>query len=198
MASHKTVRCITCDQLGHTAAVCPKKHTVGIPAALQQVYEAEAAGGGGGSSGSFVPGGAVDGAGGGTAAGLTRSWPMTAALGPLYLSPEQLDAAVRCRPELPAYLTCAACGLLAQNPKWCSNCSELTCAVCLDPTSHAGDQCPVCKTTGVDHFMVVPQLRYMCDVWFMAAAAAIDPVYSGGGAGGAAGGAAPASLPFPL
>ncbi len=125
---------------------------------------------------------------------------MTAALGPLYLPPEQLEAAVRCRPELPSYLACAACGLLASEPKLCTACSALTCAMCLDPTKELGEQCPRCRTTAVDHFVVVPVLRYLCDVWFMETAALIDPVYSGSGGGGSAssgsGGAPLPALPF--
>jgi hypothetical protein len=55
------------------------------------------------------------------------------------------------------------------------------CDVCLDPTgSLTGCVCPGCGTTSVDAFHVVPQLRYLCDVWFAETAGLVDPAISGG------------------
>jgi hypothetical protein len=181
-------RCSTCNALGHTAGTCPKKGTVGIPVGLLAAArrdEEEDPGPSAGPGTRPCPG----------PAGLP-TWPPLAVLGPDFLSSEKLEAAVRCRPEVPGYLRCAGCTLLPQDPVWCAKCTALTCAACLAPVAPPGPAgvhdaapcslCPECRTTDVDNFHRVPQLSFLCDAWFMAIAAAVDPVHSGGLVGGPA------------
>lgn len=94
------------------------------------------------------------------------------------LPSDQLLRACRGRPDVPPFLRCGACGLLAAEPVWCQRCDGVACAACLAPTEEEEWACPseACTAAEPDAFHVVGPLRAAAEAWLLAAAMAVDAV----------------------
>ena len=52
---------------------------------------------------------------------------------PGYIAGQEMLGIVRARCDVPEYLRCYSCALLAENAVWCSKCDTLSCSLCLAP-----------------------------------------------------------------
>lgn len=92
----------------------------------------------------------------------------------LFLNPLELTASIRNRYEVPAFLRCRACALMAADAVWCQCCDIFVCAQCLGPADGTW-MCPLCENTSVDSFHVIKAIRAAIDAWFQGAAQQLDP-----------------------
>ncbi len=92
---------------------------------------------------------------------------------PGFISGMELQCILQKRTDVPPYLRCAACCLLATDAVWCQQCDAIMCSTCLAPPDETW-VCPVCRTYVEDNFHVVKALREMASAWMRATAMDID------------------------
>lgn len=170
--SLKGFTCIVCAAIGeHFSDDCPDRFRVGLPEVLQKEHEAKSECASEAKkyeepSGVFVMESAV-------LSGFYDVYP------PDYLPHFELEEMIRRRPDVPPYLRCRSCMILADNALWCSRCNVILCSPCVFPPE-GSPYCPSCSATDVDAFHEVGAVRAMIAAWKRTKMESID-VYSRSG-----------------
>lgn len=196
------VFCSICGVYGeHTLGTCPRKTNEGCPDNLRKRLRRE------GCDTAFVDHGPTSGGGSGSEAPPRNyNLPAPASIRPAYcdlpddfLPAAELEVLVSKRPDVPSFLRCYACAVLARDAMWCACCDVLACQACLPSvsatyTGHDDDGhdvvpwwCPKCgcalrgtaadveDDTASSKAYVVTSVRTIIDAWMRMTMEAIDP-----------------------